>query len=391
MSIEGIIVNAAGILASLVFGKAMDSSNTEVATSVQIMPGLFSKSDAGSLRGNTPHIALWDDGGNRIGQYHPKEGAAIDGLGDGPDPFSVAHNQNGNQKADAYYAMLSNPGHDAICIAAITIGTKWPATLYGDTGYKCGQSWFPSQNPIGSGRAKPRCVWLDGDHTNKINAQALSFHINDMAPTKDKLAEYQKTPATLCESTPRYSFWGNMEPDSEIPFFVPQLEYLPGSDGNEGADKTPHGVIDKPGQYDKSVYNYIGPGTSATAVNMKPTRRQERPERRPSRKPGSKGTSRGSNHNPEHLIVTAHPHDDVREVCEHPNSYGFDIASTVQNLYCDMENKQLYRICTHPEDDDNCFHMDHKVIIPMGGINGSRELAMVAPSKNYTSVAHWTE
>lgn len=90
------------------------------------------------------------------------------------------------------------------------------------------------------------------------------------------------------------------------------------------------------------------------------------------------------------MIVTAHPYDDVREVCEHPNSYGFDIASTVQDLYCDMEHKQLYRICTHPEDEDNCFHLDHKVIIPKGGIDGSPELVTSAPLKNYTSVAHWT-
>lgn len=429
-------MDVGGALASMALSGGFTAADSLATTNVQIMPGLVAKESAGRLGGNIPHIALWDDNGNRIGQFHPKEGSYIDGLGDGPDPIGVVHNQNGNKAADAYYAMLSNTGHDAICIAAVTVGDKWQTTIWGDTGHKCGQSWFLSQNPIGEGLYKPKCVWLDGDHTNDINAQAMSFHINDLNPTKEKLAQYQKMPATYCGSTPRYSFWGNMEPDSEIPFFNPPLKYLPGAGGTQGGDVHPHAVIDTPGQYDKSVYLYSGKGTNATVVDKKPKKKPgkgpgkgpgkepgRKPERRPGRgpgiepgrepgresgrepgrmpggktgrrperRPGVKRSSRGSNHNPEHLIVTEHPYDDVREVCEHPNSYGFDIASTVQNLYCDMEHKQLYRICTHPKDDDNCFHLDKKVIIPPGGIYGPREQGVYVPPKNYTTVARWTK
>jgi hypothetical protein len=370
----GFIINALSIFLPL--GVEFSKSETpKQSTNVQIIPGLLTDTDPGRLGGNVPHIALWDDEGVRIGQYHPDAHSYIDGKGD-PTSIAVVHNQNGGQKADPYYIMLSNLGNDAICLSAVTVGNgKVSATLYGDTGQRCGQSWFPSKNPIGNGFYKPKCVWLDGDHSNGINARAISFHVNDMAPNEDKIKEYQNNPDTLCHSTPRFSFWGNLLPDGIIPFFEPRLKYNIQRDLNQGSDKDPQRVIDKPGQYDKSVY----------------LSQNEKKSKRATGRPRRKDRSRGANHNPEHLIITNHPLDDVREVCEHPNSYGFDIASTVQHLYCDMEHKQLYYICNDQEFQDNCFDLDTKAIVPRGGINARNELSAATPWKNYTSVDNWGE
>ena len=364
----GFILNAAGLFVPLGL-EAKYAMNTQMeATSVQIITG----SGGNSPGGNVPHVAIWDDDGNRIGQYHP---GAEDKIKDGDvKPLVVENNQNGGKQADPYYIMLSNLENDGICIAAITVANqKISGTFYGDTGYKCGQSWFLSQNKIGSDFQKPKCVWLDADHTNGINARALSFHLDDMAPNADKLAEYQKMPETLCLSTPRFSFWGNLLPDGVIPFFEPKLKYkVDSGNGGEGADKDPKRVIDKPNEYNKAVYLNQG-------ENIK----------RATRIPRRSVKARGANHNPEHLIVTDHPDDNVREVCEHPNSYGWDIVSTVQNLYCDMEHKQLYNVCNGREFKDNCFDLDAKIIVPKVGVDAQDKLAALVPRKAYTSHAHW--
>ncbi|KAG5983913.1 hypothetical protein E4U55_006696 [Claviceps digitariae] len=364
----GFILNAAGLIVPLALEAKYATQAVKEATSVQIIVGSGTK----TAGGDTPHVALWDDDGNRIGQWHPGKKDKIDEGN--VKTIVVEHTQNHNKQADPYYVMLSNLKNDAICIAAVTVANqKVSATFFGDTGYMCGQSWFLSNNKIGSNFQKPKCVWLDADHTNKINARALSFHLNDMAPSTDKMAQYQKRPETLCQSTPRFSFWGNLLPDGIVPFFKPKLQYNDdSSDSGEGADKDPDRVVDKKDQYNKAVYLHQG----------------EKVKRGETHRRGG-NLPRGSNHNPEHLIITDHAEDDVRHVCEHPNSYGWDIVSTVQNLYCDMEHKQLYPVCDGKEHKDQCFDMGARVIVPKAGIASRDEFAALVPQKNYTSEAHW--
>nr|POE51820.1 hypothetical protein CFP56_26027 [Quercus suber] len=366
----GFLINLAGIFVPL--GVELGHSPSQKpSTSVAIIAG----SGDPTTGGNVPHIAIWDDNGARVGQYHPKKKEKLR-PGESPEfPFQVTNDQEAGPDADPYYIMLSNPKHDAVCISAVTVSnSKVSATFFGDTGYTCGQSWFLSQNAIGTNFQKPKCVWLDGDHSNNINACALSFHLNDMAPATDKITEYQDDIDTLCKSTPRFSFWGNLQPDGVIPFFNPPLQYsLDSADGGQGADVDASLVIDKPNQYDKSVFFQQG--------EHKPNTR--RVARR------SNTTVSSANHNPEHLIITNHPYDDIREVCEHPNSYGWDIMSTVQKLYCDMEIKQLYHVCDGKRFKDDCFDSDSKSIVPKHGVHLRNELASSLPVKSYTTVDHW--
>ncbi|KAI1857379.1 uncharacterized protein JN550_013259 [Neoarthrinium moseri] len=363
----GFIINAAGLFVPLGLQAKYAKETPKEATSVQIIVG-----NGGSSGGNVPHIALWDDDGNRIGQYHPGSADKVDDSQDGL--FVVEHNQNGNKQADPYYIMLSNLENDAICISAITVANrKISGTFYGDTGYTCGQSWFIGNNTIGSNFQTPKCVWLDADHTNKINARAMSFHLNDMAPSTDKMSQYQNNRDTLCKSTPRFSFWGNLLPDGVIPFFKPRLEYNEDSAAaGQGADKDLSRVIDKPDQYNKAVYLHQGEKTKAKARSSS----------------ARSVHTRGANHDPSHLIVTSDPNHDIHEVCSHENSYGWDIASTAQNVYCDMEHKQIYVLCDQSVT-ENCFDLKTKQIVPQGGVYARAELAEAFPSKGYNSVAHW--
>jgi hypothetical protein len=96
-----------------------------------------------------------------------------------PWPFDTYHAQSSppNSAVDPYYLTMSNLGYDAIYIAVVTISTQKIST-----GFHCGQSWFLSTNRTGATYATPKCVWFDGDRTNNINAMAVTFHINYLAP-----------------------------------------------------------------------------------------------------------------------------------------------------------------------------------------------------------------
>ncbi|CCF43236.1 hypothetical protein CH063_13000 [Colletotrichum higginsianum] len=112
-----------------------------------------------------------------------------------------------HSQADPYYVILSQTNNDVICISDVLVSNgKISGAFYGDTGYKCGQFWFASENRIGSDFEAPRCIWPDANHNNDINARAISFHLNDMQPNEDKLQQYYENLDTLCNSTPRFSF-----------------------------------------------------------------------------------------------------------------------------------------------------------------------------------------
>ncbi|KAF2763222.1 hypothetical protein EJ05DRAFT_491242 [Pseudovirgaria hyperparasitica] len=338
-------------------------------TNIQIILGDGeSTSTAG---GDCPHIALWDDDGNRIGQYHPKSCDIKQGnVGN----FVVEHSQTTPKysQADPYYVMVSQLSDDAICVASIAVqGTKISGSFFGDTGYMCGQSWYASENRIGSDFTNPRCVWLDGNHDNGINARAISFHLNDMQPNQEKMSQYMSNQDTLCKSSPRFSFWGNLLPDGIPPFFSPPLTY---KDGN-GADTDLSKVIDDPkNPVDKGVYLHQGESHRlARSRTPKTTRRNVR----------------GWNHNPDHLVVSDQVTSSARELCTHPNSYGWDIVSTKENLFCDMEHKKLYPLCSNAVT-DGCFDLDAKTL--RGHLNArSDDTVKMRYGRSYASTAHWKE
>lgn len=263
--------------------------------------------------------------------------------------------------------MISQLSDNAICVAGIMVGnSKISGAFYGDTGYKCGQSWFPSSNRIGANFETPRCVWLDANHDNAINSRALSFHLNDMASNQGKLEQYQQNLDSLCKSTPRFSYWGNLLPDSIIPFFSPPLAY---KDGN-GADVDLSKVIDDPAHpWDKGAYN-----------SPKKLNKQKRQS--------TVVTRHSTNHNKAHLIVTEQD-TNVTEVCESETSYGWDIVSTSQNLFCDIEHKQLYPLCNKTIT-TKCFDLENRTLVGAPGLNTRDEkVQKFRFGRSYNTTSTW--
>jgi hypothetical protein len=96
-----------------------------------------------------------------------------------------------------------------------------------------------------------------------------------------------------------------------------------------------------------------------------------------------------SNRNPQHLITTSYPSHIARELCEHPVSRGWDVVSTIDRLYCDMENKQLYSFCEDAEARTSCFNTASKRINFQAVRVEGRDVATPFAQKNYTTSAHW--
>jgi len=377
MAALGFALDAAGIIIPVAFEIAGAKTDSRSATVVQIMTG--DGNDTTPLSnggGDWPHVALWDQDGGRIGQDH-KDGK----IDQNNDPnkegkYEVKHSQNGGKYVDPGYIMLSQHGHDAICIASVQVSNgAITSTWYGDTGYSCGQSWFYSSRKFGADLSAPKCVWLDGDHTNDINAKAVSWHINDMIPASDKIAMYNSNIDYLCKATARFSFWGDLLPDSLIPFYTPKLEYnLDSVSGGEGADKDPDRALDK-SVIDKSVEMYRG-GHVKRTVSRAPVKRNLR--------------RRGHNHDPRHLVVTEMQGHSARELCDHPNSYGHDLVSLGEDKgFCDMVEKRWYALCDG-SNAGNCFDVEKRTLIGHGGINARGEASTQGvPQKRYETHAYW--
>ncbi|KDN68830.1 hypothetical protein CSUB01_05904 [Colletotrichum sublineola] len=365
MAALGFAIDAVGLFVSLKYSGVFDKPiPSDAQTNVDIILG--SGEGTWTAGGLAPHVALWDDDGNRIGQWHPGKENKIK-QGDTHN-IPVKHSQTRPKysQADPYYVMLSKLDDDAICISAVMVSNgKISGAFYGDTGYKCGQSWFASENRIGSDFETPRCVWLDANHDSGINARAISFHLNDMQPNEDKMQQYYENLDTLCKSTPRFSFWGNLLPDAIPPFFKPRLKYRNGN----GADEDLTKVLDDPNHpWDKSAY--IAP------------KKVKRPKREARANRGS------ANRNPSHLIVS-NQNTNVREICESETSYGWDIVSTKQNVFCDMEHKQLYPLCTGSVT-TRCFHLGEKTLVGEPGLNlRDEEVQKLRYGRSYNTTNVW--
>ncbi|GKT59960.1 hypothetical protein ColTof4_00102 [Colletotrichum tofieldiae] len=332
----------------------------------------------GKLRnagGDYPHVAIWDDYGTKIGTRWMSPGDKVE---QGGETTMKIPNKNSEQLADPHYVMLSHDV-DATCIAMVQVSNgRLSAAFYGDTGAKCGHSWYYSQRRVNGLNINTKCVWLDADHSGRgFNARALSFHTRDLIPSFDKLELYNREPRYICCSTPRYSHWKHLLPNGEIVFFDPPLKYKNDSlnEEMEGTNENPDDAVDRV-QYDKEVW-----------------RKQGEPEkyyRRNNRIPSTRLAKRqGSNVDPEHLVLTELPGQTAREICEDPNSVGYDIVSFVDMKYCDLSERKLYDLCNSVIT-TNCFDANSTSFVG-NDARLARDESSVAggPKKAYTSRDLW--
>ncbi|KAL2826276.1 hypothetical protein BDW59DRAFT_161114 [Aspergillus cavernicola] len=312
------IMNVAGLVitgwsfASMFSGQDVDP---EKQTTVTLLNGNAPNSD-----GSIPHLALWDENGNRIGQY---KGNANGHLDKGSTKtFPINPTQNGGHQANAEYLLLSMEESDAICLSVITVsGNSQQWTWTGDMGYTCGVQWFHSSSRFGGSNKAIRCVWLDKDHSAGIKAEGVSLHMPSFSADDPLVNQYKKNQRRLCQVTNRMTFHRHITSDSLVGFFNPPIQYTENGalkHPNRGIDRKQRGYPDLPRSHGR---DWASARNSSSSVH------------------GLK------NNQPDRLIVSSLEGQSARELCEHENSLGPDFVHTGEKLFCDMETAKLWPVC----------------------------------------------
>lgn len=72
------------------------------------------------------------------------------------------------------------------------------------------------------------------------------------------------------------------------------------------------------------------------------------------------------------LITSVHEHHSARELCENGHSYGPDFVSFSENLFCDMEKKEIWPLCNGREVQNECYDMiTHSLVTRSGHVKRS--------------------
>ncbi|KZL84461.1 hypothetical protein CI238_03572 [Colletotrichum incanum] len=342
--------------------------------------------DDNGAGGNQPTIELYDDNGNALGARVTRNHNTISKNNNLDDHiYKIQHDLHQDPMETPKYAVVHQWSSDAICVSAMQFSNgKFSAVFYGDMGAFCGQSWFFSRRRLDAQQPHPKCVWLDADHTAGFNARAMSFHLNDLLGTPDKVKMYEENGDYICKSTPRFAYWKNLWPKSQVPVFRPPLEYERDAiTGMEGRDKEPRRAIDTI-KWDKMAYTDPQPVSEA-----KQKRSLTSAEQKTKRAKVAKRS--GTNIDISHLVITRVEAHKASLVCNSTSSYGYDVVSLREKTYCDMTVKRLYNLC-----DDiyttNCFDMERRVLVGYGGINARGEVSAIGvPRKRYESSDHWEE
>ena len=315
-------LNAGALVAcSLPYDKLAEKPKTE---STQVQIGIGSGVD--NTGGSVPHVALWDQGGNRIGQsYGDANGHWDSGT---LNEIDVEHKQNGGKKAQPEYLQVVAWEGDGICISMVSVtsnGAQWGWT--GDMAKMCGGDWFPSTYMLGDGTDTPSCIWIDSDHTNGIRAQGFSLHMPDFAQRDGRKMALEDTPETNCKSGPRQTFWYDRLPDQQPDFFKPPLKYTP-----DGGDVDTKRVVTR----------------KADLYPFPPRPRHKRDIMK-----------RSANLKEGHIVISDFPAHSAKEVCEHPTSLGWDFVSTVEGIYCDITAREWWPLCSDKVK-TGCFDLDKR-------------------------------
>ncbi|OLN86356.1 hypothetical protein CCHL11_06350 [Colletotrichum chlorophyti] len=201
----------------------------------------------------------------------------------------------------------------------------------------------------------------------------MSFRPRDMLPTEGKLALYNKDNKYLCKKSPRFSLWRRILSAGVVPVFLPPLEYNRDEDGRQGAEKKPDDSFDTI-PYDKEIFVEQGETPRGYRRSMGP-----QTERRSKRL--------GSNVNPEHIVITHIAGQTAKEICDDPNSMGYDIASYVDMKFCDLSERKLYYLCSD-RITSNCFDVDNTVFRERA-VKARGEKSATGPKKAYKSKDLW--
>ncbi|KAF1981686.1 hypothetical protein K402DRAFT_386033 [Aulographum hederae CBS 113979] len=165
---------AADVLGIASFFQSNLPADDPTGATIQIKAGL-GDGESSNLGGTIDHVYAYDINNKFLGQ----SGSCKIGNAGGFCKVSIDQNDKGVQ---ADFVSVAN-GNDATCIAWVSVtqlderpGGAWT----GDVGSACGVDWYYGNQlagTINNGDWRPRCAWIDGDHTNDFKFAAMKFRV----------------------------------------------------------------------------------------------------------------------------------------------------------------------------------------------------------------------
>lgn len=375
-----------------------------------------------SYGGCAPDISLFNPNGDRVGYYLNDECKNKIDQNNPKDLMAKYIKKGGTEVAE--YLTVAAAGIDAICISAIAVtfpaSTETYAFLPGEVAAICRDysdrheyHWSESATVIqfrnpdtgSTNDARPKCLWIDKPDNDGVRAtryQGFQVHLPDFKRDNSTYKLWQENPYHMCDSLARFGPYdalsvmtcpqvfvpaplaGESLPLPEVSACLP--DGLPAPDGKvyprpcsdpRLADTDKYTIL--------SMYGQACPNLDTK--KPKPTVCRRNACRK--RQEGSFSTEQGfpSPYHPLQkrfagkLVKSRDITQSAVRVCESKGSVGPDFYSEHEQMFCDMNRRKLYPMCTSDADVE-CFDTFYNETRP--GLFEKREID--AP---YLHVSEW--
>lgn len=227
---------------------------------------------------------------------------------------------------------------------------------------------YLSHHALDEASYTPNCMWLRGRSNfaqdGSTEFKGMGIHIPDFMASQADIAKfYTKNMDLLCASRARFWLYDELTQDDNIPYFSPAIKavdyYVNHSQPFPDTWKIqPVAPEPDPPFISTKARRNIGGTSTKNAMSM----------------PGT-------------LIITPLPHQDVVLLCKDKFSAGPDFVSLVNKIFCDMDNKRAYPLCTG-SDEEICFDLEIKALRPAPASSRYRR-DEVLPEKAYDNIVNW--
>ncbi|KAN0099509.1 hypothetical protein V8E51_013284 [Hyaloscypha variabilis] len=347
-------------------------------TNVQVCAGSLGTED-----GSVPGIHLFDLAGETIG-FTPPSGDVIE-QGQ-QKTIQVTHRlANKDAAAEAEYISVVQGGNDAICISWVSVTLEDGASFSfnGDIGFQCGAFWNYGNTTITAdptnGIYQPRCNWIDGIVTNGITTKAMGIHLPSFLANQGRIDQYNQNNNIMCKSDPRFKLYEKLALTDPIPHFV-------------------NPVFDPTTLLDNSLTAALDSKNWATApVDTSPLKGLGNSKRNT----GNTGNQASKNTNTvkttappqsaKHqgvLIKSRSKSHSANQLCGSETSWGPDLVSFHEGVFCDMNQKTTWPLCNKAAD-SNCFDQVTNNLRLKKGTSRQNNGGKTPPVKKYTNVQEW--
>ena len=364
---------------------------------VRIWAGLSRDNDQQrSTGGDAPDIVLWDSNGTFINYDLAKTWAGYRAhIGNGKFRDYSVPNENGRKAGSAEYISVIAGGDDGLCLTAVTVRTSEAdgLTWTGDIGYACGLPWYAQEATISKSNHRPKCVWLDDNHTpgshkwKGMSVHLPSFTIEGQQNAENLAESWKSNNDLVCQSEARWSMYEKIEIPFRIQVFDQKLQR--NSDGtdddqqilNEANWKRAEEPSDALGTCAPKSEQLKGSPQEKGCWPQKPSA-QDRLQRQTETK-RSLGERQAAMS--DEVVISSLKGNDVFDLCNSDTSLGPDFASLPNNMFCDMSTKTLWPLCGDPATED-CFDVDEK---EMKWASGELKKRDGSEAKVYRRVRTW--